>query len=216
MRALASQLCAKSYVANGSLQVPALALHTVLVPRVTVFKRPVLISFYNSTIKWYKKPVHWLYFLTGETWNVMYFHRYQVFYGDKWETELWLSLRLVWSSMCWNRPELSKLICFIHIWVFRNYLWYEKQHRLLLLQRPTKHLYLLRRHPKICNGQVDALDSKLYLVLLTVTRPIMTTSVDSAHVKTLQVGVSFCYYFIIKSLFFSSWLSACSVPLSCL
>ena len=41
----------KSYVVNGSLQVPTLALPTVLVPRVTVFKRPVLISFYNSTIK---------------------------------------------------------------------------------------------------------------------------------------------------------------------
>ena len=144
----------------------------------------------------------------------LYFHRYQVFYGDMWETELWLSLRLVWSSMCWNRPELSKLICFIHIWVFRNYLWYEKQHRLLLLQRPTKHLYLLRRHPKICNGQVDALDSKLYPVLLTVTRPIMTTSVDSAHVKTLQVGVSFWYYFIIKLLFFSSSLSVTLLFLS--
>ena len=45
----------KSYVVNGSLQVPTLALPTVLVPRVTVFKRPVLISFYNSTIKWYQK-----------------------------------------------------------------------------------------------------------------------------------------------------------------
>ena len=45
----------KSYVVNGSLQVPTLALPTVLVPRVTLFKRPVLISFYNSTIKSYQK-----------------------------------------------------------------------------------------------------------------------------------------------------------------
>ena len=50
-------------------------------------------------------------------------------------------------------------------------------------------IYRLRRRPKICNGQVDVLDSKLYPVLLTVTRPIMTTSIDSAHVNTLQVGV---------------------------
>ena len=89
-----------------------------------------------------------------------------------------------------------------------------KTTQIITFTKTNQTIYLLRRHPKICNEQVDALDSKLYPVLLTVTRPIMTTSVDSAHVKTLQVGVSFCFYFIIKSLFFSSWLSACSVPLS--
>ena len=68
----------KSYVVNGSLQVPTLALPTVLVPRVTVFKRPVLISFYNSTVKCTKKPVHWLYFLTGETWNLISCHVFSV------------------------------------------------------------------------------------------------------------------------------------------
>ena len=89
-----------------------------------------------------------------------------------------------------------------------------KTKQIITFTKTNQTIYLHRRHPKICNGQVDALDSKLYPVLLTVTRPIMTTSVDSAHVKTLQVGVSFRYYFIIKSLFFSSWLSPCfSSPL---
>ena len=86
--------------------------------------------------------------------------------------------------------------------------------QIITFTKTSQTIYLLRRHPKICNGQVDALDSKLYLVLLTVTRPIMTTSVDSAHVKTLQVGVSFCYYFIIKSLFSSSSLSVTLLFLS--
>ena len=89
-----------------------------------------------------------------------------------------------------------------------------KTTQIITFTKTNQTIYLLRRHPKICNGQVDALDSKLYPVLLTVTRPIMTTSVDSAHVKTLQVGVSFCYYFIIKLLFFSSSLSVTLLFLS--
>ena len=89
-----------------------------------------------------------------------------------------------------------------------------KTTQIITFTKTNQTIYLHRRHPKICNGQVDALDSKLYPVLLTVTRPIMTASVDSAHVKTLQVGVSFSYYFIIKSLFFSSSLSVTLLFLS--
>ena len=67
----------KSYVVNGSLQVPTLALPTVLVPRVTVFKRPVLISFYNSTIKSYQKTSSLTVFPEGRNME-FHFHVFSV------------------------------------------------------------------------------------------------------------------------------------------
>ena len=49
----------------------------------------------------------------------------------------------------------------------------------------------------ICSGLVDALDSRLYLVLLTVTRLTIQTFEGCAHAITLQVGIEL-YTLIIQ------------------
>ena len=83
---------------------------------------------------------------------------------------------------------------------YTDYYFYKDQPNYISASPPSKDLQWAGR----CTG-FKAIPSTIDFY----TRPTMTASVDSAHVKTLQVGVSFCYYFIIKSLFFSSWLSPC-------
>ena len=51
----------------------------------------------------------------------------------------------------------------------------------------------------ICSGLVDALDSRLYLVLLTVTRLTIQTFEGCAHAITLQVGIELYTLMIQKT-----------------
>ena len=53
----------------------------------------------------------------------------------------------------------------------------------------------------ICSGLVDALDSRLYLVLLTVTRLTIQTFEGCAHAITLQVSIEL-YTVIIQKIYY--------------
>ena len=58
----------------------------------------------------------------------------------------------------------------------------------------------------ICSGLVDALDSRLYLVLLTVTRLTIQTFEGCAHAITLQVGIELYTLMIQKTYYLVSLL----------